>query len=183
MTAPSRATGCGGKVSKRERVPVNAVWAICVLSWALMLPDAQEPDRRLRGRNLDRRDRPVHRVRDADHPALPPGGELRARGLAPRATTTSGSTRSPSSGSSSSASCSCCPFAKVGIPGNDSFYLGLRQLRAADRGRRVPPLRRLVRPLGPQVVQGAGAKGRRGGARADRERVRQHGAASVPTPS
>ena len=30
------------KVS-RDRVPVNSVWAICVLSWALMLPTLKNP--------------------------------------------------------------------------------------------------------------------------------------------
>ncbi len=31
------------KVSPRERVPVNSVWAICVLAWALMLPTLKNP--------------------------------------------------------------------------------------------------------------------------------------------
>jgi amino acid transporter len=31
------------QVSKRERVPVNSIWAICVLSWALMLPTLKNP--------------------------------------------------------------------------------------------------------------------------------------------
>jgi amino acid transporter len=31
------------QVSKRERVPVNSVWAICVLAWALMLPTLKNP--------------------------------------------------------------------------------------------------------------------------------------------
>jgi amino acid transporter len=31
------------KVSAKERVPVNSVWAICVLSWALMLPTLKNP--------------------------------------------------------------------------------------------------------------------------------------------
>ena len=31
------------QVSKRERVPVNSVWAICILSWALMLPTLKNP--------------------------------------------------------------------------------------------------------------------------------------------
>ncbi len=31
------------RVSARERVPVNSVWAICFLSWALMLPTLKNP--------------------------------------------------------------------------------------------------------------------------------------------
>jgi len=31
------------QVSKKERVPVNSIWAICVLSWALMLPTLKNP--------------------------------------------------------------------------------------------------------------------------------------------
>ena len=31
------------KVSAKERVPVNSIWAICFLSWALMLPTLKNP--------------------------------------------------------------------------------------------------------------------------------------------
>ena len=31
------------KVSKTERVPVNSIWAICFLAWALMLPTLKNP--------------------------------------------------------------------------------------------------------------------------------------------
>ena len=39
----SPATSCGARCRRRERVPVNSVWAICVLSWALMLPTLKNP--------------------------------------------------------------------------------------------------------------------------------------------
>ena len=64
------------------------------------------------------------------------------------------------SGSSSSAIVFMLPIAQVGVPWNDALRLELRQLHAADGGRRVLALRRLVRAVGPQVVQGAGATGR-----------------------
>ncbi|MGH3139537.1 MAG: amino acid permease, partial [Gaiellales bacterium] len=31
------------QVSKKERVPVNSIWAICFLAWALMLPTLKNP--------------------------------------------------------------------------------------------------------------------------------------------
>ena len=58
-------------------------------------------------------------------------------------------------------------------PVEDGLQLERRQLRA-DHGRRRPaPLRRLVPAVRPQVVQGPGAAGLRGRARADRVRSRR----------
>ena len=71
------------KVSAR-RVPIYAVAAIGVLAWALDAADPRQRRDRLPRRHLDRRDRPVHRVRDPDLPADPGGRPLRARGVEPR---------------------------------------------------------------------------------------------------
>ena len=68
---------CGAR-SRRNRVPVNAVIAICVLAWALMLPTPGQRRRRLPRRHVDRGDRPLHRVRAADHPADQGGRAVRA---------------------------------------------------------------------------------------------------------
>ena len=57
----------------RNRVPVNAVIAIAVLSWALMIPTLANGAVGLPRRHLDRGDRALHRVRAADHPADPRG--------------------------------------------------------------------------------------------------------------
>ena len=48
------------------------------------------------------------------------------------------------------------------------LHVGGRELRADPRRRRIAPLRRLVDPLRQELVQGPGAHGHRGGARAAR---------------
>ena len=55
------------------------------------------------------RDRPLHRLRDADHPPAACRRVVRAHGLEPRQVLQDRWTGSRSSGSSSSASSSCCP--------------------------------------------------------------------------
>ena len=67
------------------------------------------------------------------------------------------------------------PAFQGGIPFKSNFDWNLLQLHAAPGLRGVPPLRRLVRPQRAQVVQGAGPAGRRSGARADRGRLRGAG--------
>ena len=77
---------------------------------------------RLRGRDRDRRHRPLHRVRHPRLPALAEGRQLgRAARLESRAGTTSGSTRSRSSGWRSSRSSSCSRSTRSGFPWNADF--------------------------------------------------------------
>ena len=116
--------------------------------------------RRLRRLDGGGGDRALHRVRAPDHPAAARRATASSAGPGTSASTTSGSTRSRSSGSSSSASCSCCRRARghsvqVGLP------LDGLQLHADDGRRRVPAVRRLVRPLAPA----SGSRGRSGRAR------------------
>ena len=66
------------------------------------------------------------------------------------------------------------PTVPTGDPVALRLQLERRQLRADHGRRRLLLTRRLVAPLGAQVVQGPGQRGHRGGARADRGRV--HGA-------
>ena len=84
-------------------------------------PDVLEQRRRLPRRHVDRGDRPLHRVRAPDHPAL--ARRARASSAAPgaSASTTSGSTRSRSSGSRSSAMLFLMPITPTGIPWKTGF--------------------------------------------------------------
>jgi hypothetical protein len=64
------------------------------------------------------------------------------------------------------------PFAKVGIPGNEGFTWDFVNYTPITVGAALLLFRRVVRPVGPQVVQGPSAAGRRGRVGPDRERVR-----------
>ena len=81
------------KVSARERVPVNSVWAICVLSWALMLPTLKNPVVGYAvGTSIAVIGLYIAFVLP-DHPALPRQGEASSAVPGTSATTTSGSIR------------------------------------------------------------------------------------------
>ncbi len=148
------------KVSHRFRVPVNAVWAIVVLSWALMLPTLSNAAVGYLVGHLDRGDRPLHRLRAADHPALARRRELRARRLASRQSL---QVDRPARDRLDRPDLHPLPDADGADrhPVEDGLRLERRQLRAAHGRRCVRALRRLVPALGPQVVQGPGAAGHR----------------------
>ena len=145
------------RVSAR-RVPIYAVTAIGVLAWALMLPTLGQRRDRLPRRHVDRRDRPVHRVRDPDLPADPGGRPLRARGVEPRQPlqVDLATGRHLDRGG-------LHPVPAPGVAQGDPRS-GLRlergQLRAADGRGRGDPVRRLVPALGPQVVHRPRPRGR-----------------------
>ena len=108
------------RVSKAERVPIYSVWAICDPVVRADDPDALERVRRLRRRHAGLGDRPVHRVRAADHPALA-GGESFQQGAWHLGRTTSWIDWAAIIWIAFIAIAFVLPFASTGIPGNDGF--------------------------------------------------------------
>ncbi|TML69079.1 MAG: amino acid permease [Actinobacteria bacterium] len=134
----------------KNRVPWVAVLAIGTLSWLLMVPTWWN---NFAGYLV------------GDLPALAPGRELRAAVVArrqPLQVARPGRDRLDHP--------DLHPVHAPDRSGRDPVQEGLRlehrQLRTGHGRRRVHPLRRLVRALGQEVVQGPGAHGNRGGARA-----------------
>src|SRR5438874_7548475 len=129
---------------------------------------------RLRRRDVDRGDRPLHRVRPADHPATSRGRPLRAWRVEPRAALRLDRLAGD-------------PLDRVhldrvlralrlrGHPVEQGLRLEPLQLLARHGRQRVPALRGVVVALRPRMVQGAGARRHRGGAGADRARLRGAG--------
>ena len=143
------------RVSKADRVPVYTVLGDLRARVRADDPDALERIRRLRRRHADLGDRPVHRVHPAGHPAPEGRGLVPAGRLEPRPLLQAGRLGRRSSGSPSSRSCSSCRSRPPASRGTRASP-GTSSTTRAARGRRLPPLRRLVRPLGAQVVQGPG---------------------------
>jgi hypothetical protein len=141
-----------------NRVPVNAVIAICVLAWALMIPTlangvvgyAVGTSIAVIGLYIAFALPIILRIRQGDR-------FERARGA--WATTTSGSPRSPWPGSGWSACCSCCPSSPSGIPGPDFDWNLVNYARS--RCSRPGPVRRWYFLSGEEVVHRPGARDRR----------------------
>ena len=113
----------------------------------------------LPGGDLDRGDRPEHRLRPADHPAHPRRQPLRVRRLEPRPAlpVDLAARRGLDRVHLHRRDPARLPQRRAGSRG---VQLGGRQLLPDHRRRRVRPLRRLVPDLGPQVVHRPGARGR-----------------------
>ena len=75
------------------------------------------------------------------------------------------------------------PIAPAGVPWDDAFDWNVVNYAPLTVGGALPALRRLVRALGQEVVQGPGAPGHRGRARADRSRATSRVASPQPDPA
>ena len=95
-----------GDGDRRPRVPVRVPRVL-----------RDERRRRLRGRDLDRRHRALHRLRDPDLPPRPGGRRLGARRVEPRALVQADRDHRRASGSPSSRSSSSCPCLPPGSRG------------------------------------------------------------------
>ena len=108
------------KVS-RNRVPVNAVWAIGILAWALMIPTYwNAATGYLVGTSIAVIGLYIAFILPVIL-RLRAGRQLPARGLEPRQALQVDRHRRRSSGSRSSRSCSSAPIAPTGIPWKDGF--------------------------------------------------------------
>jgi len=126
------------KVSRRYRVPVNAVLAIAVLSWALMLPTlANGAIGYLVGTSIAVH-RPLHRVRRADLSALARGRCVRGGRLVAREAL---QVDQPDRGALDRVHRDPVPAATVptAIPWHRRLQLERRQLRTNHRGRCTAP--------------------------------------------
>ena len=152
------------KVS-RSRIPYNAVLAIGVLAWALMIPTYWNNATGYLVGTVDRGDRALHRVHPAGDPAVQAGRRVRARRLEPREALQVDRHDLDHLGRDH-----LDPLPRPrdadGDPVERRLQLGRRELRAAHGRRRAHPLRRLVADLRQELVQGPGADGHRGRARA-----------------
>ena len=146
-----------GARSSATACPYNAVLAIGILAWALMIPTYWNDCDRLPRGHVDRGDRPLHRVHPAGDPAVPAGRQLRARRLEPREALQVDRPHLDRLGGPH-----LDPLPRPGRTGGDPvagrLQLGRRELRAAHRRRRAAPLRRLVGHLG----AGTGSRARCG---------------------
>ena len=159
------------RVSKRDRIPIYTVWAICVLAFLTPLPAlwwgyvgyAASTAVAVIGLYIAFVLPIILRLRA--------GRVVRARRLAPRpALQVDRHARDPLD------RLHLPGLPAPGLPGRDSVQVELRlahlQLHAATGLRGVPPLRRLVPPECTEVVQRPDPAGLRGRARADRGGVR-----------
>ena len=136
-----------------QRVPTYAVLAIGDPVVAADGADPEERRRRLPRRHIDRGDRPLHRVRHSGLPALAGRRQVRARRLAPRREVQV-DRRARDRLDRADLHPVHAPDRPGGRPVGRRVRLERRQLRAAHRRRGLPALRRLVRTLGQEVVQG-----------------------------
>ena len=149
-----------------NRVPVVAVWAIGIARLGADDPDLLERRDRIPGRDVDRSDRPLHRVHPPGHPPLPDGRPVRAGRVDAREALQVDRRHLDHLGGDHHDPLPR-PDRADRDPVEGRVQLGRRELRAADRRRGAPLLRRVVADLREELVQGPGADGHRGGARAD----------------
>ena len=168
------------QVSKKERVPVNSIWAICFMSWALMLPTLKNP---IVGYAVGTS---IAVIGLYIAFVLPIILRYRAKENFERGAWHLGNHYKWIDPLAIGWIVLICilfllPLFPDGIPGNSAVVgshflterqLDRRQLRTTHGRRRLHPLRRMVGALGQELVQGARPDGHRGRAGAHRGGLR-----------
>ncbi len=127
----------------------------------------------LRRRHRDRGDRPLHRLRDPRLPPLPHARPVRARARGASASHYKWIDLLSLGWVALITILFIFPLYKAGLPWETDFTWELTNYTVLWFAAHRPRLRRLVVPLGEELVQGTRAPGHRGGARADRGGARR----------